>query len=47
MKTVRWKLYHATGLDDFDFITYFETAKLEEFQGLILALEKVKEFRHN
>lgn len=46
-KTVKRKLYHATGLDDFDFITYFETAKLEEFQGLILALEKVKEFRHN
>jgi chlorite dismutase len=46
-KTVKRKLYHATGLDDFDFITYFETAKLEEFHGLILALEKVKEFRHN
>ncbi len=46
-KTVKRKLYHATGLDDFDFITYFETAKLEDFHGLILALEMVKEFRHN
>jgi chlorite dismutase len=46
-KTVKRKLYHATGLDDFDFITYFETAKLEDFHSLILALEKVKEFRHN
>lgn len=46
-KTVKRKLYHATGLDDLDFITYFETSRLEDFQGLILALEKVKEFKHN
>ena len=46
-KTVKRKLYHATGLDDLDFITYFETSRLEDFQSLILALEKVKEFRHN
>lgn len=46
-KTVKRKLYHATGLDDFDFITYFETAKLEEFHALILALNKVKEAKHN
>jgi chlorite dismutase len=46
-KTVKRKLYHATGLDDFDFITYFETAKLDDFQGLILSLQKVKEARHN
>jgi chlorite dismutase len=46
-KTVKRKLYHATGLDDLDFITYFETSRLEDFQNLILALEKVKEFRHN
>ncbi len=45
--TVKRKLYHATGLDDFDFITYFETDKLEDFHSLLLALEKVKEFRHN
>ena len=46
-KTVKRKLYHATGLGDLDFITYFETSRLEDFQSLILALEKVKEFRHN
>ncbi len=46
-KTVKRKLYHATGLDDFDFITYFETAKLDEFQNLILSMQKVKEARHN
>ncbi|MFO0732878.1 MAG: chlorite dismutase family protein [Nitrospiraceae bacterium] len=45
--TVKRKLYHATGLDDFDFITYFETDKLEDFHNLLLALEKVNEFRHN
>jgi chlorite dismutase len=46
-KTVKRKLYHATGLDDYDFITYFETAKLEDFHSLILSLQKVKEARHN
>ena len=46
-KTVKRKLYHATGLDDLDFITYFETSRLEDFQSLILALEKVKEYRYN
>lgn len=46
-KTVKRKLYHSTGLDDFDFITYFETAKLEDLHSLILALSKVKEMKHN
>jgi len=46
-KTVKRKLYHATGLDDLDFITYFETSKLEDFHSLVLALEKVKEFQYN
>jgi len=46
-KTVKRKLYHSTGLDDLDFITYFETSRMEDFHSLILALEKVKEFRHN
>lgn len=46
-KTVKRKLYHSTGLDDFDFITYFETAKLDDFQSLILSLQKVKEAKHN
>jgi len=43
---VKRKLYHSTGLDDFDFITYFETDRLEEFQRLMRALEQVKEYRH-
>lgn len=47
LKTVKRKLYHATGLGDLDFITYFETSRLEDFQSLVLALEKVKEFRYN
>ncbi len=46
-RTVKRKLYHATGLSDADFITYFETEKLDDFHSLILALEQVKEFRHN
>ncbi len=45
--SVKRKLYHSSGLDDFDFITYFETDKLEDFQGLIRALEQVKEYRHD
>lgn len=45
-KTVKRKLYHSTGLDDMDFITYFETSKLEDFHSLILALEKVKEYQY-
>ena len=47
INTVKRKLYHSSGLDDFDFITYFETEKLEDFHSLIRALEQVKEFRHD
>jgi chlorite dismutase len=46
LKTVKRKLYHSSGLDDLDFITYFETSKLEDFHNLILSLEKVKEFQY-
>jgi chlorite dismutase len=46
LKMVKRKLYHSSGLDDLDFITYFETSKLEEFQGLILSLKQVKEFQY-
>lgn len=46
-KTVKRKLYHSTGFEDYDFITYFETAKLEDLHALILALNKVKEARYN
>ncbi|MEX5214799.1 MAG: chlorite dismutase family protein [Nitrospiraceae bacterium] len=47
LRTVKRKLYHASGLDDLDFITYFETARLDEFHNLIMALERIKENRHN
>jgi chlorite dismutase len=47
LKTVKRKLYHASGLDDLDFITYFETAKLDDFNNLVIDLLKVKENRHN
>lgn len=47
LKTVKRKLYHATGLDDLDFITYFETARLDDFHSLIIALQQVKENKHN
>jgi chlorite dismutase len=47
LKTVKRKLYHSSGLDDFDFITYFETAKLDDFNALLIALESVKENRYN
>jgi chlorite dismutase len=47
LKTVKRKLYHASGLDDLDFITYFETAKLDDYNNLVIGLEQVKENRHN
>jgi chlorite dismutase len=47
LKTIQRKLYHSNGLDDFDFITYFETANLADFNSLILALQQVKENQHN
>ena len=47
LKTVKRKLYHSSGSDDLDFITYFETAKLDDFNNLVIGLLKVKENRHN
>ena len=47
LKTVKRKLYHSSGLDDMDFITYFETAKLDDFNNLVTALLQVKENHHN
>lgn len=46
LKTVKRKLYHSSGLDDVDFITYFETSTLEDFHSLVLSLQKVKEFSY-
>ena len=47
LKAVKRKLYHSSGLDDVDFITYFETAKLDDFNNLVTALLQVIENRHN
>lgn len=47
LKTVKRKLYHSSGLDDWDFITYFETSKLDDFNNLVTGLLQVKENRHN
>lgn len=44
---VRRKLYHSTGLDDTDFITYFETNDLGAFNNLMLALAKVPENKYH
>jgi len=46
LKTVKRKLYHSSGVDDLDFITYFETSKLEDFHSLVLSLQKVKEYQY-
>lgn len=47
LKTIKRKLYHSSGLDDVDFITYFETAKLDDFNNLVTGLLQVKENHHN
>jgi len=47
LKTVKRKLYHSSGLDDFDFITYFETSNVNDFHNLVLNLERIKENQHN
>lgn len=44
---VKRKLYHSTGLDDTDFITYFETSNLGSFNNLLLALAKVPENKYH
>ncbi|PLX59657.1 MAG: chlorite dismutase family protein [Sedimenticola selenatireducens] len=44
---VKRKLYHSTGLDDTDFITYFETSDLVAFNNLNIALHSVSEMLYN
>lgn len=46
LASVKRKLYHSSGLDDLDFITYFETSRLEDFHSLVLSLQKLEEFRY-
>lgn len=40
---VKRKLYHSTGLDDIDFITYFETNDLLAFHNLMTSLASIPE----
>ena len=47
LKTVKRKLYHATGLADADFITIFETNSLVDFNNLVLSLRMVREDHYN
>jgi len=47
LKTVKRKLYHSTGLSDVDFLTYFETNSLKEFNELVIALRMVREDTFN
>ncbi|OGP30616.1 MAG: hypothetical protein A2073_04560 [Deltaproteobacteria bacterium GWC2_42_11] len=47
LNTVLRKLYHSTGLDDLDFITYFETNRLNDFNNLVIGLRTVEEDNHN
>ncbi|MBI5047439.1 MAG: chlorite dismutase family protein [Deltaproteobacteria bacterium] len=47
LNTVQRKLYHSTGLDDLDFITYFETNRLDNFNNLVIGLRTVEEDNHN
>ncbi|ARJ65134.1 chlorite dismutase [Magnetospirillum sp. ME-1] len=44
---VKRKLYHSTGLDDTDFITYFETNDLGAFNNLLLSLASVPENKYH
>lgn len=43
LQTIKRKLYHSTGLSDVDFLTFFETNNLVEFNELVIALRKVRE----
>ena len=43
LAAVKRKLYHSTGLDDVDFITYFETDDLKAFHELARALVSIPE----
>lgn len=44
---VKRKLYHSTGLDDIDFITYFETNDLIAFNNLVISLASIPENKYH
>ncbi|CAH1385540.1 chlorite dismutase family protein [Candidatus Nitrotoga sp. M5] len=43
LTNIKRKLYHSTGLDDVDFITYFETNDLLAFNKLLTSLATIPE----
>lgn len=45
LSKVKRKLYYSTGLDDIDFITYFETDDLKAFHELAISLASINENR--
>lgn len=47
LSSVKRKLYHATGLMDADFVTYFETNDLVAFNNLVIGLRRVDEDQFN
>lgn len=47
LTNVKRKLYHSSGIDDFDFITYFETNDLVAFNNLVISLLSVPENTYN
>lgn len=46
LDAVKRQLYHSTGIDDVDFLTYFETNDLVAFQELVRELQTIEEFRY-
>jgi chlorite dismutase len=43
LASIKRELYHSTGIDDLDFITYFETADLAAFHELAVTLSGITE----
>ena len=43
---IRRQLYHASGLAEYEFVTYFETNDLEAFIDLYRDLESISEYRY-
>ena len=44
LSCVKRELYHSTGLDEADFITYFETNDLKAFHELVVSLARIPEY---
>lgn len=46
LKTVNRKLYHTTGLGDYDFLTFFTCARPMQFNELVIKLRSVQEGKY-